>query len=141
MREIKFRGKRIDNGEWVYGKSIFNCNGNYAILDNVEYNPTTRFQIQEEIEIIEVIPESVGQMWQPTNGIECYGGDLFKAFCTPSDQDDCIKKERIVKIIETNRGHSVVVWHHGTWWAYSKMDFTSFKHIGNIFDNPELLNN
>jgi len=31
MREIKFRGKRLDNGKWVYGDLITYANGEYKI--------------------------------------------------------------------------------------------------------------
>lgn len=33
MREIKFRGKRIANGEWVYGSLLIWANGECTILE------------------------------------------------------------------------------------------------------------
>ena len=32
MREIKFRGKRIDNGEWVCGMPVFDTGGQCYII-------------------------------------------------------------------------------------------------------------
>ena len=32
MREIKFRGKRVDNGEWVYGDLIQYESGEVSIF-------------------------------------------------------------------------------------------------------------
>ena len=34
MREIKFRGKRLDNGEWVYGALLHLVDGVYISNDN-----------------------------------------------------------------------------------------------------------
>ena len=73
MREIIFRGKRVDNGEWVYGQLIskkcvrdngmpdryfdwVECNYSYIYEDNIENN------IEEyPTKFVEVIPETIGQ--------------------------------------------------------------------------------
>ena len=61
MREIKFRGKHIDNGEWVYGGIVHqtDCYGNevdkYFIIDGTT---TQDYDIGFEYQ---VIPETVGQ--------------------------------------------------------------------------------
>lgn len=55
MRVIKFRGKRVDNGEWVYG-DLLNCkNGDKRISWDDEIT-------DEFFNNHLVIPESVGQM-------------------------------------------------------------------------------
>ena len=36
MREILFRGKRIDNGEWVKGQLVFTLDGWALIVNSVE---------------------------------------------------------------------------------------------------------
>ena len=42
MREILFRGKRVDNGEWFYGVPTIDSRGQTVIVENVfdcdEYN-------------------------------------------------------------------------------------------------------
>lgn len=50
MRDILFRGKRKENGEWVYG--------NYAVTDNNEKQQ--HFIFQNKAFEFEVVPETVG---------------------------------------------------------------------------------
>lgn len=63
MREILFRGKRIDNGEWVYGYYKVGINGRTTIFD----------LSSESLHI--VIPETVGQY---TGINDKYGYKVFE---------------------------------------------------------------
>lgn len=66
MREIKFRGKRVYNGEWVYGYYVCDLLGHHIIESNgFCYN---------------IIPETVGQFTGLTdkNGTEIFEGDILK---------------------------------------------------------------
>ena len=135
FREIKFRGKRLDNGEWVYG-----CLTRYS--DAMSYITVDLI----EGEVYEVCSATVGQFTglQDKNDVEIYGGDVVKVR---------IKNEYFTAVVSysKHRGCYVFGQKHPQICYYSlddiiedaKMRITSsynIEGIGNIQDNPELLN-
>ena len=118
MREILFRGKRIDNGKWIEG-SLWNNYGEVKILSALNAIG------------YEVIPETVGQYCTTDkNGKRIFEGDIIRK--TNKGRHPQI----FIANIRTNFRVNEEVY-------YSPCDhFTEsceYEVIGNIHDNPELL--
>ena len=130
MREIKFRGKRIDNGEWVYGYYWTNEIGNHFIKaikskdDNFVSNPTTND--------FEVNPETVGQYTglEDKNGTKIFEGDITNHHS---------HKTTVSWKWSENYNQICGVEADGTHRFYFSIDSVNLEIIGNIHDNPELV--
>ena len=143
-REIKFRGKRVDNGEWVYGNYIKASNGIqeiHAILP-----------IGETIDvIIEVLPESVGQFTglKDKNRVDVYDLDIVEGIFEVSKPATYHGSEMFTEykvygnVIYSNSGFAVFNQRKGSArnaWVYKSLsNIKEMKVIGNIHENTELL--
>ena len=126
MREILFRGKRADNGEWVYGSPIFQ--DNYVII---------RFWNSEEFEYEEhlIIPETVGQYTGLTdkNGKKIFEGDILNGLFYLHPYRKIFQVGYAVNgfYFFDEDDEDEVGWHPS--------HIVDYEVIGNIHDNPELL--
>ncbi len=130
MREIKFRGKRADNGEWVVGDLVnhYENQRRFIACDQFAYTysecgidrlVTERFY--------EIIPETVGQStgFKDGNGVEIYEGDVIQEFAGEHAQG--VWEYSNVSVVEDLR------------WIPESLGFADCTYIiGNIHDNPEL---
>ena len=143
MREILFRGKRVDNGEWIYGVPITDkATGDAYIITS-----TAGAYLRSEINNMcatgfRAIPETVGQYTGLTdkNGTRIFEGDIVKItgfhttaiaavkYGSPSEQSTSWGW-----YFDDNHGHT----YHLESQAFCR-DYNAII-IGNIHDNPELL--
>ena len=137
MREILFRGKRIDNGEWV--------EGNIFIPDNVEKcEPPTEILIGTNVVRIsyEVIPETVGQYTGLTdkNGRRIFEGDIIDAsdnWWYTSGPGGCDSPIILVECYNNFCGFEPFINYDCDYGVYIFAE--NCEVLGNIHDNPELL--
>lgn len=135
-REIIFRGRRVDNGEWVYGSLIdLDKESDYLYI----MKPHLGASILPPFNLIRlhsnlVDPETVGQ-WTglvDKNSVKIFEGDVLD---TP--------RWVVTYLANINEGYGM-----DAGWYVQRDDFESweelyciedYKVIGNIHDNPELV--
>lgn len=78
-REIKFKAKRLDNGEWVEGDLIHKNNGVYV------YNPQIVNKRGYSVQSIKVDPSTVCQF---TGAKDCDGTSIYKHDLLRSEKTD-----------------------------------------------------
>jgi uncharacterized phage protein (TIGR01671 family) len=158
MQQYLFRGKRIDNGEWVTGNGIVIVDADYAAI------PQTKDVTSKDyaIKLCKVIPETVG-MWtglKDKNGKDVYQGDIITHTRKSRPHSKSAKTTLVTCLVEWDSGYSkgpgksnpssfnrepgfaaypVDRKAEGADWGYDWSEFHNCEIIGNCFDNPELV--
>lgn len=149
MRQIKFRGKRKDTGEWVYG-DLLHIDGGCLIYFGSQTKTETPYiensspvaveLFKTEIAVVE--PESVGQFTGLTdkNGNEIYEADIVKGPLLDPIFGDIISDAFCNAVIEFNNGSFVVSYYGSSHKIYIQDLCDKIEVIGNIHDTPGFLN-
>ena len=157
MREIEFRGKRIDNGEWVYGsliveKSSSMCLQSYGISVMEEYYMHTIITKENTYQKIRIKKETLGQYTglKDDTGKKIYEGDILKYCEVGYVEDD--KEEEYYKREDLDWTITKIIWGGSSYPAFDLnehdfeynglhvlSDFGEYycEVIGNIHDNKE----
>lgn len=144
-REIKFRGKRLDNGEWVYGGFV-KVEEKYFIVQSstkeilIFGSPHIHWD-----DLVPVNPKTVGQFTglKDKNGKEIYEDDVVSAWSEGYNHKGKIKWRLegmpciIIYPAFANQGfwkiHGSLNIHDGSYYD------DGVEVIDNIHDNPELI--
>ena len=154
MQYILFRGKRVDNGEWVEGNYYESkISGCFILSPKIKVRKKDGVVINDSFEVFEVIPETVGEFIGKTdkNGKKIFEGDIVKVTYTEkrqyqgvayddkhscveeifySEESACFMLKITLKDIPMYRPlHNFE----------NLAMIESIEVIGNIHDNPELL--
>lgn len=147
-REIIFRGKRIDNDEWVYGRGLQQCKdelGNEIVAIFTDVVKSEKYIKKEGRYTLNYVPVKVETLGQYTglkdwNGKKIFEGDILEYIGKRKDNMNKVYRRK-------------VVFHEGMFTllskelqAYSALNYhcmkdgrSAWRVIGNIHDNPELI--
>ena len=134
-REISFRGKRLDNGEWVYGSLIQMDEGGSQSFIFPFYKYASSLACNQIVSMfmVAVDPTTVGQFTGrcDKNGVKIFEGDMFIDFGN---------RLMVVEFpIKSSGFHALVVSDKTLGYPLVYEDISRREIIGNIHDNPELV--
>lgn len=172
-REILYRGKRIDNGEWVFGNHLYDdiSKKHYIVLPRNITESYTVVNSESEFKRlhctgIEVIPETIGQYTglKDKNGKKIFEGDIVEFYFF-----DKTRRNGELVIVKNTRT-MLIEWYKTSFYmrelfrnyrldnemgiiteiiydyknerkqgVYKSNNIYFIEVIGNIYDNPELL--
>ena len=132
MRTIKFRGKKLTNGVWAYGSLVYLDKNGAAIYVQTDNGS------EKVMDLVYVDPDTVCQFtgFLDKNGKEIYEGDIVESISGKVGYVIFLQQEMGYVVVwdncDTRLGHR----NRGEGYEYDG----SIEVIGNIYDNPELIN-
>ena len=132
MREILFKAKRVENGEWIEGYYYKVQETVYCFKEDYEKNPvpihhfiiftrTTDWGLPMQVYQTEIIPETLCQF---TGLCDKNGKKIW-------ENDICDRKEKYPEVVKMTNSYCNL--------GFYVNERKCVEVIGNIFDNPELL--
>ena len=123
-RIVKFRGKRLTDGKWIYGDFFRNRRKAFITTDEIVCNPLASPSDYE------VDPDTVGQFTglRDREGKEIFEGDIVRTSVSKNG----------IALVEWHCEHAAFVVHmkgSDQWYHLYK----GYEKIGNIHDTPSLL--
>ena len=133
--QIKFRGKRIDTGEWIYGDLMTSPGSSGLMIAEA----SSIFPFTGRKDENEILEETLGQYlnikdWKLQ---DIYQGDLVKTQQGTIFLVDYFKPESRWCLFQANKGSNPDL--QGEWFSLGPHMQPNIEVIGNIHDNPELL--
>lgn len=157
MREILFRGKRVDNGKWEFGSYFRHNNRQKCVIgdydkpedfdDIIIFSGSADWNMPRPLNYVKVDPSTVGQYTGLTdkNGKKIFEGDIVHYVYEPgkafwhSNQNSVIEFRSTGFYMRCIRGTNKFPCSSGWLVTIPHREGSCFEVIGNIYDNPELL--
>lgn len=162
MHDIEFRGKRTDNGEWVYGYYAHLHKTTYCFKEDCDAHPENElhrmiFEREQDWGLpnyhlqVDVDPKTVGQYTglKDKNGTKIFEGDILKGFNYPYKHEEEFNYFAEVLWFENSPAFGIYTFKNPksevSGISEGNTDYmedwipNSWEVIGNIYDNPELL--
>lgn len=130
MREILFKAKRIDNGEWIIGDLSHHKTGKIFIKP-INGSASSSCEVDKD-----TICQYTGL--NDKNGQKIWENDVVAYWDTYSTENGYAEADCVGKVIWDNETLSFQVTERLSAESYEVLDECSV--IGNVFDNPELIN-
>ena len=130
-RENLYRGKRVDKGEWTEGYLFKQWNRTFLLWGMTGDIPN----------MTEVISKTVGQFIGLTdkNGKKIFEGDIVKVKITQNEDRQTYENCKIKIGVIVYNGDFALFTCKNNFMNFINWAFNDYEVIGNIFDNPELL--